>query len=40
MLLVYAQAATSFINTGKHQEVCQYFINLKLVKKEIMKQLK
>lgn len=31
---------TSFINTGKHQEVCQYFINLKLVKKEIMKQLK
>lgn len=31
---------TSFINTGQHQEVCQYFINLNLVKKKIMKWLK
>lgn len=31
---------SSFIDTGRHQEVCRYFINLKLVKKEITKQLK
>lgn len=30
----------SVINTGEHQEACQYFINLNLVKREIMKQLK